>query len=381
MSSKNIRNGMIFFSIETLFFILVFLFLILEENLSILSVLGAIVALSIVLSKIEVLKTILTESLSIYKIPAIVYGILFILVLPILLKNHPYQIFILFNAGLFALLALGLNWQIGSTNIVNFATGASFATGAYTAALLAVNLRWSFWILLPISGLAAAIIGFILGLPCMKTKSYYLSLVTIAFTLIVYLLLNNLDCLGGPDGISGIPFPHIGSYSFGSPIRILGLEIPFQANFYYLSVLLVAITFIVDRRFRYSKVGLAWNAIRNDEVAAACQGINVTYSKLMSFCSNFFFDGITGALFAFSMSHISPESFNFNVSVTVVAIVIVGGMDNAVGVLVGSFLMIIIPEKFQIFQDYRMWIFGFIILLMLRLRPKGLFPQTIRRYN
>lgn len=381
MSSKNIRNGMIFFSIETLFFILVFLFLILEENLSILSVLGAIVALSIVLSKIEVLKTILTESLSIYKIPAIVYGILFILVLPILLKNHPYQIFILFNAGLFALLALGLNWQIGSTNIVNFATGASFATGAYTAALLAVNLGWSFWILLPISGLAAAIIGFILGLPCMKTKSYYLSLVTIAFTLIVYLLLNNLDCLGGPDGISGIPFPHIGSYSFGSPIRILGLEIPFQANFYYLSVLLVAITFIVDRRFRYSKVGLAWNAIRNDEVAAACQGINVTYSKLMSFCSNFFFDGITGALFAFSMSHISPESFNFNVSVTVVAIVIVGGMDNAVGVLVGSFLMIIIPEKFQIFQDYRMWIFGFIILLMLRLRPKGLFPQTIRRYN
>lgn len=381
MSSKNIRNGMIFFSIETLFFILVFLFLILEENLSILSVLGAILALSIVLSKIEVLKTILTESLSIYKIPAIVYGILFILVLPILLKNHPYQIFILFNAGLFALLALGLNWQIGSTNIVNFATGASFATGAYTAALLAVNLGWSFWILLPISGLAAAIIGFILGLPCMKTKSYYLSLVTIAFTLIVYLLLNNLDCLGGPDGISGIPFPHIGSYSFGSPIRILGLEIPFQANFYYLSVLLVAITFIVDRRFRYSKVGLAWNAIRNDEVAAACQGINVTYSKLMSFCSNFFFDGITGALFAFSMSHISPESFNFNVSVTVVAIVIVGGMDNAVGVLVGSFLMIIIPEKFQIFQDYRMWIFGFIILLMLRLRPKGLFPQTIRRYN
>lgn len=381
MGSKYTLNGIIFFSVETLFFLLVFLFLILEENLSILSVLGAIVALSIALTKIEALKAIVIKSLSAYKIPAVVYGIIFVLALPILLKSHPYQIFILFNAGLFALLALGLNWQIGSTNIVNFATGASFATGAYTAALLAVNLGWPFWILLPISGLTAAIIGFILGLPCMKTKSYYLSLVTIAFTLIVYLFLNNLDCFGGPDGISGIPFPHIGSYSFGSPIKFFGLEIPFQANFYYLTVLLVAITFIVDRRFRYSKVGLAWNAIRNDEVAAACQGINVTFYKLMSFCSNFFFDGITGALFAFSMSHISPESFNFNVSVTAVAIVIVGGLDNPVGVLVGSFLMIIIPEKFQIFQDYRMLIFGFIILLMLRLRPKGLFPQTIRRYS
>jgi len=381
MGLKYIMNGIIFFAIETLFFILTFLFLILEDNFSILCILGGIITFSILLTKVEVFKVFVSKSLSTFKRPAIVYGILFILILPILLRNHPYQIFILFNTWLFALLALGLNWQIGSTNIVNFATGASFATGAYTAALISVKLGWSFWILLPISGLAAAAIGFILGLPCMKTKSYYLSLVTIAFTLIVYLLLNNLDFFGGPDGISGIPFPNIGSYYFGSPIQILGFKIPFQANFYYLSVLLVAITFLVDLRFRYSKIGLAWNAIRNDEIAAACQGINVTYNKLISFCSNFFFDGITGALFAFSMSHISPESFNFNVSVTVVAIVIVGGMDNPIGVLVGSFLMVIIPEKFQVFQDYRMWVFGFIILIMLRLRPKGLFPQTIRRYS
>jgi branched-chain amino acid transport system permease protein len=340
-----------------------------------------IILLSILINKIDQLNSFLRRSFSKYKKPAILYGAIFVVGLPLLLRNYPYQIFIIFNAGLFALLALGLNWQIGSTNIVNFATGASFATGAYTSALLAKHTGLPFWVLLPIGGLAAAGIGFILGLPCMKTKTYYLSLVTIAFTLIVYLLLNNLNWTGGPDGISDIPFPKIGDYSFGSPIRVFGLEIPFQANFYYLTILLVLVTFIVDRRLRYSRIGLAWNAIRSDEIAAECQGIDVTYSKVLSFCLNFFFDGVAGTVFAFCMSHISPESFTFNVSVTVVAIVIVGGLDNAVGVLFGSLLMTVIPEKLQVFQDYRMLIFGFLILMMLLLRPKGLFPQTVRKYE
>lgn len=367
--------------IETLLFAFVFLFLIFEKIHSILGILGGIILVSILINKVDRLNSFLRKCFSEHKKLAILYGIIFVLALPVFLKDKPYHIYILFNTGLFALLGLGLNWQIGSTNIVNFATGASFATGAYTSALLAVHMGWSFWILLPISGLAAAGIGFILGLPCMKTKTYYLSLVTMAFTLIVYLLLNNLSWTGGPDGISGIPFPKIGNHSFGSPIRLFGLEIPFQANFYYLTIFLVMLTFRVDRRFRYSRIGLSWNAIRSDEVAAECQGINVTFSKVLSFCANFFFDGIAGTVFAFSMGHISPESFNFNVSVTVVAIVIVGGMDNAAGVLLGALLMTLIPEKFQVFQDYRMLIFGLTILIMLRLRPKGLFPQTVRKYG
>jgi ABC-type branched-subunit amino acid transport system permease subunit len=381
IEEKEMFEIVLFIAVETLFFVLIYLFLILEKIYSILGILGGIILLSILINKIDKLNSFLKKCFSEYKTPAILYGVIFIIALPILLRNYPYQIFILFNAGLFALLGLGLNWQIGSTNIVNFATGASFATGAYTSALLAINMGWSFWILLPIGGLAAAGIGFILGLPCMKTKTYYLSLVTIAFTLIVYLLLNNLSWTGGPDGIADIPFPKIGNHSFGSPIRLFGWEIPFQANFYYLTVFLIALTFIVDRRLRYSRIGLAWNAIRNDEIAAECQGIDVTYSKVLSFSLNFFFDGIAGTLFAFCMSHISPESFTFNVSVTVVTIVIVGGMDNAVGVLFGALLMTLIPEKFQVFQNYRMLIFGFIILIMLRLRPKGLFPQTVRKYD
>jgi len=312
---------------------------------------------------------------------ALIWSLIFLLILPILLKNNPYQIYILFYAGVFALLALGLNWQIGGTNIVNFATSASFATGAYTAALLAKHFGLSFWILLPISGLSAGILGFILGLPCMKVERYYLSLVTLAFSLIIYLLLNNFNWTGGPDGIPDIPFPKIGNFSFGSSIHLFGLEIPFQANFYYLTVLLVIITFIVSERFHHSKIGLAWNAIRDDEIAAECQGIDVNYYKILSFATNFFFDGIAGAVFAFNMSHISPESFTFNISVTVVAMVIVGGMGNPGGVIFGVLLMTLIPEKFQVFQDYRVLLFGMVILLMLFIRPKGLFPQPVRKYE
>jgi len=374
-------TGLLVLGIETVLFGLVYFFLVFEDIIPIFAVLAAMVLLSIAINRVASLNRVVKEGFSHSKIPCIVYGILFVLAMPFLLKDKPYHIFILFNTGLFAVLGLGLNWQIGSTNIVNFASAASFAAGAYTSALLAVHAGLSFWVLLPISGLVAAAIGFILGLPCMKTKAYYLSLVTMAFTIIVYLLLNNMDWTGGPDGISGIPFPQIGSHSLGSPISLFGWSLPYQANFYYLIVSVVAITFFVDRRFRYSRLGLAWNAIRNDEIAAACQGIDVTYNKLLSFCANFFFNGIAGAIFAFSMGYISPESFTFNVSVTVVAIVIVGGMDNAAGVILGALLMILIPEKLQVFQNYRMLIFGLIIIVMLLVRPKGLFPQTIRRYE
>lgn len=380
MDSKVSRIFILLF-IETLAFLLIFIFLIAERTYSILATFIMILLSGYLVRRIHSIRQLVRNLFYQHRIIALIWSLLFLFLLPVFLKKNPYQIYILFYAGVFALLALGLNWQIGGTNIVNFATGASFATGAYTAALLAKHLGLSFWILLPISGLAAGALGVILGLPCMKTERYYLSLVTIAFTLIIYLLLNNLGWTGGPDGIADIPFPRIGSYSFGSPIRLFGLDIPFQANFYYLTLFLVILTFIVAQRFHHSKIGLAWNAIRDDEIAAECQGIDVNYYKIISFATNFFFDGVAGAVFAFNMSHISPESFTFNVSVTVVAMVIVGGLGNPGGTIFGVLLMTIIPEKFQIFQNYRVWMFGFVILLMLFIRPKGLFPQPIRNYD
>ena len=141
------------------------------------------------------------------------------------------------------------------------------------------------------------------------------------------------------------------------------------------------IEFIVARRLYNSRIGLAWNAIRDDEIAAECQGINVTGSKIMAFYTNAFFDGLAGAIYAFNVSFISPENFAFMLSVIVVTMVIIGGMGNTSGVILGAIIMTLIPEKFQVVQSYRLWLFAVIILIMLLARPKGLLPQKTRQYS
>lgn len=366
--------------LESLFFALVLVFLIVEEIIPILAVILGTVILSFVMVKHEGLNTFLQRLFTRYKKTAVAWGIMFVLGLPFILHDSPYLIHLLFLSGLFAVLAVGLDFQVGSTHLVNFATAADYGIGAYTAALLAVSFGWSFWLILPLSGLAAALFGFLLGLPTMKTKTYYLSLVTIAVGLIIYLLLNNLSWTGGPDGIAGIPYPTIGGFSLGDSMRIFGMELPFQANFYYLVLAILFVEFVVARRLYQSKIGLAWNAIRDDEIAAACQGIDVTGSKIMAFYTNAFFDGLAGAVYAFNVGFIAPENFAFMLSVIVVTMVIIGGMGNVTGVIFGAVIMTLIPEKFQVVQSYRLWLFALIIIIMLLARPKGLFPQKTRRY-
>jgi branched-chain amino acid transport system permease protein len=377
---KGLGGLLLLLFLESLFFALVLVFLVVEEIIPILAVILGTVILSFVLVKYERLNAGLQDLFNHYKKTAVAWGLIFVLGLPFILHDSPYLIHLLFLSGLFAVLAIGLDFQVGSTHLVNFATAADYGVGAYTAALLAVHFGWSFWIILPLSGLAAALFGFLLGLPTMKTKTYYLSLVTIAVGLIIYLLLNNLSWTGGPDGIAGIPYPTIGGLSLGDSVRIFGIELPFQANFYYLVLVILFIEFVVARRLYQSKIGLAWNAIRDDEIAAACQGIDVTGSKIMAFYTNAFFDGLAGAIYAFNVGFIAPENFAFMLSVIVVTMVIIGGMGNVTGVIFGAVIMTLIPEKFQVVQSYRLWLFALIIIIMLLARPKGLFPQKTRQY-
>jgi ABC-type branched-subunit amino acid transport system permease subunit len=377
---KGLGGLLLLLFLESLFFALVLVFLVAEEIIAILAVILGTVVLSFVMVKHERLNAFLQDLFNHYEKAAVAWGLIFILALPFILHDSPYLIHLLFLAGLFAVLAIGLDFQVGSTHLVNFATAADYGVGAYTAALLAVHFGWSFWIILPLSGLAAALFGFLLGLPTMKTKTYYLSLVTIAVGLIIYLLLNNLSWTGGPDGIAGIPYPTIGGFSLGDSFRIFGMELPFQANFYYLVLVILFFEFVVARRLYHSKIGLAWNAIRDDEIAAACQGIDVTGSKIMAFYTNAFFDGLAGAIYAFNVGFIAPENFGFMLSVIVVTMVIIGGMGNVTGVIFGAVIMTLIPEKFQVIQSYRLWLFALIIIIMLLARPKGLFPQKTRQY-
>lgn len=307
-------------------------------------------------------------------------GLLFLVSIPFLLRDAPYLIHLCLTAGIYIMLATGLNYQLGSTNIVNLATAASYGVGAYASALLSKHLGLPFWVVIFAGGGSAAFMGFILGLPTTKTKDYYLSLVTIAFGLIIYLLLNNLQFTGGPNGLSDIPPPSLFGYSLKSELHLFGFNLPFHANYYYLVLFFVLLYTLVSNRLSFSRTGLTWNAIREDEIAALCAGIHVSNYKILSFCINCFMDGVTGAVYAHYIGFISPENFQFMLSVVVVTMVILGGMDNVFGVIFGAVLLTLLPEKFRLFNEFRLLMFGVIVIATLIFRPQGLFPQKLRRY-
>lgn len=312
---------------------------------------------------------------------ATLLGMAIVLAFPFVLQGSSYALHLLIIAQLYAVLALALNFQLGSANIPNFATGASYGIGAYASALLALHWDVSFWLALPASAVVATIFGFLLGIPSMRTRDSYLALVTIAFGVVVHQLLNNLEFTGGPNGLVGIPAPELFGHSFASPLVILGHSLPSQANFYYLSALLVGVAILFAGRLHHSRIGLAWNALRADELAARCQGINTTWYKVLAFAVDAFLAGFAGTIYAFYVGFISPDNFTFLVSVTIMTMVIAGGMDNTLGVIVGAFLLTLLPEKLRAFSDYRILFFGITVIAFLMIRPQGIFPQRLRRYG
>jgi len=376
-----IGKGILVLAIEVALYLLLVVFMLANATLSIAAFLLGFIVLGILFTKWKKANQQLTTLFKEMRGLAVAGFVVLLLTLPFAFSKSPYLIHICVMAGLYAILALGLNFQLGSTNVVNFATAASYGIGAYTSALLAVHFHVSFWLGLVISGCVASLFGLILGIPCMKTKDYYLSLVTIAFGLIVYVLLINFSWTGGPNGVPNIPPPSLLGHSFREPIRLLGFVLPGQSNFFYLTVALVAGALLVAHRLHQSRVGLTWNAIREDEIAARCQGIDVTWYKILAFCIDAFFGGVTGTVYAHYIGFISPENFAFIVSVVVVTMVILGGMDNVFGVIIGAVLLTVLPEKFRAFEDFRLLMYGIVVVAMLMFRPQGLFPQKLRAYR
>lgn len=357
------------------------LFLRMEDILGIIFMILGIGGCWYLFDRFEKLQAYLTTTFQSEKTFYMILAVLFLIALPVFLRDNPYLIHICLTAGIYVMLATGLNYQLGSTNIVNLATAASYGVGAYTSALLSVHTGVSFWLVIFAAGCAASFMGFLLGWPTTKTKDYYLTLVTIAFGLIVYLLLNNLRWTGGPNGIGDIPPPAIFGYSFRQQIEIFGISLPSQSNYYYLILFFCLVYTLISQRLHDSRTGLTWNAIREDEIAARCSGIHVANYKILSFCINCFLDGVTGAVYAHYVGFISPENFQFMLSVVVVTMVILGGMDNVFGVVFGAVLLTLLPEKFRIFEDFRLMLYGIIVIATLVFRPQGLFPQKLRKYS
>ncbi len=292
-------------------------------------------------------------------------------------------------ALIYIMLGLGLNVVVGLAGLLDLGYVGFYAVGAYSYALLNSYFGLSFWECLPIAGLTAATFGFLLGFPVLRLRGDYLAIVTLGFGEIIRILLNNMTSLtGGPNGISGIPKPTLGGLEFNRTVKDGGFEtfheffgIAYNANhkviFLYLMalVLVIATLFVINRLLRMP-LGRAWEALREDEIACKSLGLNPTIIKLTAFTIGACFAGFAGSFFASRQGFISPESFVFIESAIVLAIVVLGGMGSQIGVVLAAIVMTVLPELAREFNEYRMLMFGLLMVFMMIWRPQGLLPMT-----
>ncbi len=281
----------------------------------------------------------------------------------------------------YVMLGWGLNIVVGLAGLLDLGYVAFYAVGAYAYALIAEFTGLGFWTCLPMAGLLAALWGVTLGFPVLRLRGDYLAIVTLAFGEIIrVVLLNWVSLTGGPNGISGIPRPTLFGLRFGSdgPGSFAGFfhltSSPMQriVFLYYVILGLAFFTNLVSLRLRRLPLGRAWEALREDEIACRSLGINITRTKLTAFAVGALFGGFAGAFFATRQGFVSPESFTFMESATVLAIVVLGGLGSQLGVALAAIVMIGGAELFREFADYRMLVFGLALVVMMVLRPRGL---------
>ena len=305
-------------------------------------------------------------------------------------------------AILYVLLALGLNIVVGFAGLLDLGYVAFYAVGAYTYALLAsphFNLHLPFWIILPIGAAIAALFGVLLGAPTLKLRGDYLAIVTLGFGEIVRIFLNNLsrpvNITNGPQGLAGIDPFSFGTFSLASPGSIGGLAFSGPIKYYYLLVVVMLAVIVLNLRLQNSRIGRAWEAIREDEIAARAMGINTRNLKLLAFAMGATFGGVAGGMFAAIQAFISPESFVLVESIMVVSMVVLGGMGNIWGVILGAILLSFTPEILRWTVDpaqqalfgrsliepevIRMLLFGLALVLIMLFRPAGLLPSAVRK--
>jgi branched-chain amino acid transport system permease protein len=320
-------------------------------------------------------------------------------------------------ACLYVMLALGLNIVVGFAGLLDLGYIAFYAVGAYMYALLAsphltstfpwiaqmfpTGLHNSIWVVVPLGAGIAATFGIILGAPVLKLRGDYLAIVTLGFGEIVRIFLNNLNAplniTNGPQGITLIDPITIAGVNFGRTQNLLGVSLPSVYLYYYLFLVLTIITIIICVRLQDSRLGRAWMAIREDEIAAKAMGINVRNVKLLAFSLGATFGGVSGAMFSAFQGFVSPESFTLNESIIVLAMVVLGGLGHIPGVVLGAVLLSMFPEVLrhtvvpvQTFlfghvvvdaEVLRMMLYGLAMVLIMLYRPKGLWPAPEHGVN
>jgi branched-chain amino acid transport system permease protein len=285
-----------------------------------------------------------------------------------------YQVNILGLALIFVVLGLGLNITVGLAGLLDLGYIAFFAVGAYCYALLNTRFGLGFWPCLPLGGLAGALFGLLLGFPILRLRGDYLAIVTLGFGSIARIVFENWeDVFGGAQGIAGIARPGL----FGQAMGLEGVT----TYLYYLLLALVALTVFVTRRLQHSRIGRAWVALREDEIACAATGVDVARTKLSAYAFGAFWAGLVGVIFAARNTYINPNSFTFTESALVLSIVVLGGMGSIVGVVLAALVLVLLPEYLRAVAEYRMLVFGAVMVLMMILRPQGLVIARRKQYR
>jgi branched-chain amino acid transport system permease protein len=305
-------------------------------------------------------------------------------------------------AILFVLLSLGLNIVVGFAGLLDLGYIAFYAVGAYVYALLAgphFNIHWPWWAILPLGAAFACMFGVMLGAPTLKLRGDYLAIVTLGFGEIIRIFLNNLsepfNLTNGPKGLATIDPVRFLGVDFGNSTTVAGFVFSEAIKYYYFLVVIVILVILLNRRLQDSRIGRAWEAIREDEMAARAMGINTTRMKLLAFAMGASFAGVAGGIFSAIQGFISPESFVLNESIMVLAMVVLGGMGNIWGVVLGAILLSFVPELLRYTVDpaqravfgrsiidpevFRMLLFGLALVVVMLFRPAGLFPSAVRK--
>ena len=285
-----------------------------------------------------------------------------------------YQTNIMINALIYIMLGLGINIVVGLAGLLDLGYVAFYAVGAYTYALLNYHFGLGFWLALPMGAAMGALFGILLGYPVLRLRGDYLAIVTLGFGEIIRLVLENWNQFSfGPSGIANIPRPSL-------PGIKMNLE---QSTIfiYFLMIVLVIFTIFVVNRLKDSRIGRAWIALREDEVACQAMGIDRTKTKLTAFALGATWAGMAGVLFAAKTTFINPASFTIWESINILCIVVLGGMGSIVGVIFGALILILLPEYLRAFSEYRMLLFGFILVTMMVFRPGGIISEVRRTYK
>ena len=317
------------------------------------------------------------------RLAAGIIGIVAVLAVPLVATG--FVSLVLFNVGLYLMLALGLNIVVGYAGLLDLGYVAFFAVGAYTMGILIapssalsgpmsapLGPEWAFWLALPVVLLVTAAVGVLIGAPVLRLRGDYLAIVTLGFGEIARVLVESEALrffLGGPNGVVGLP---------NLQVPVVG-ELSSPGEYYYPVLFFAAVAAYIAWRLSRSRTGRAWNAMREDESVAEATGINTTNYKLLAFALGGTLGGLSGALFAVQLTTVFPGSFLLIVSITVLAIIILGGMGTIRGVIAGALILVGLPEALREFEEYRFLVYGGALVAMMILRPEGLFPSRIRR--